>query len=122
LIQPVRDGKVRTTDEPSTVYDQYANTGLGTVAGKLEFGAYRIARILVISTDDTVPLQILALTSSDMLIYSNKQGQQVEVGTIKDGIFVAHTSKECAGEIVTLGSKALGKGATLIKRLSGAKK
>jgi hypothetical protein len=70
---------------------------------------------MVASTDDTVPLEILVLSSAGMLILIDQLGQQVELGTINDARFVAFTSQECAAEIVT-------KGAKIIRGLAGTKR
>lgn len=69
---------------------------------------------MVASTDDTVPLEILALSSTGILSLVKQSGEQVELGTINDSRFVAVTSRECAAEIAS-------KGAWIIRKLAGSK-
>lgn len=101
--------------DPSSTFDKYANADLGTVVRRLKLGKYHISRFMVTGTDDTAPLEILALSSTGMLILINEMGQPAELGTITGDRFVAVTSRECAAEIVV-------KGKGIIKQLAGSKK
>lgn len=74
---------------------------MGIEGGILGLGGYHITRFTVTATDDIAPLELLALSSTGILIRFSRKNLPVELGAIADGRFVALTSRECEAEIVT---------------------